>query len=165
VVVSRSFDPACVFCRIIAGEAPASVVYRDDATIAFMDIRPVNPGHLLVVPLAHAASLADLPAADGQRMFAVAHHLAGALRQSGIRCDGVNLFLADGAAAGQDVFHTHLHVLPRFAGDGIRVATFGRPPADAPSRGDLEEIAAAVRRALDEPRRAAPLRPIDASEG
>jgi len=122
----RPYDPACIFCRIGRGEAPASIVYRDADVIAFMDIRPVNPGHVLVVPIAHAGSLADLAEHDGQPMFSAAQRLAGAVRRSGARCDGVNLYLADGVAAGQEVFHVHLHVLPRFAGDGIRLAAFGR---------------------------------------
>lgn len=106
-IVRHGYDPTCIFCRIIAGQAPASLVYRDDVVAAFMDIRPVNPGHLLVVPSAHATMLADLPKRDGQQMFAVAQQLAAAVRRSGVRCEGVNLFLADGEVAGQEVFHAH----------------------------------------------------------
>lgn len=145
----QTFDPACIFCRIVAGQAPASVAYRDEVVVAFMDIRPVNAGHLLVVPLGHAASLADLPAADGQRMFTVAQQLAAALRRSGVRCEGVNLFLADGAAAGQDVFHVHMHVLPRFEDDNLRLTGFAAVRSHAPPpRADIEEVAAAIRDAL-----------------
>lgn len=114
-------EAPCVFCEIAADRAPASVVHRDDSVIAFLDIQPINAGHLLVVPRPHAASLADLDQALGQRMFAVAQRLAGALRASGLPCDGVNLFLADGESAGQEVGHVHLHVLPRVAGDGFRL--------------------------------------------
>ncbi len=109
----------CIFCKIIAGQAEASIVYRDELVTAFLDIRPVNPGHLLVVPNRHAANLGELEEESGARVFQVGQRLAGALYRSGLRCEGVNFFLADGEAAGQDVFHTHLHVFPRYAGDGF----------------------------------------------
>jgi histidine triad (HIT) family protein len=140
----------CIFCQIVAGVAPASMVFEDDALLAFLDIRPVTPGHLLVIPKRHAAYLADLDEATGGRMFAVAMRLAAALRASGpeIRCEGVNLFLADGKAAFQEVFHTHLHVFPRFVGD-----TFGITAdwSQAPPRDELDRIAALLRaRSLSE---------------
>ena len=84
-----------------------------------MDIRPVNPGHLLVIPLAHAAGLATLESDTGAQMFRVGQRLAEAIRRSGVRCEGINVLLADGEAAGQEVFHVHLHVIPRYAGDGF----------------------------------------------
>ncbi|MFE6176189.1 HIT family protein [Streptomyces sp. NPDC056464] len=93
----------------------------EDAVAAFMDLQPVTPGHVLVVPKAHAVGLEDLDETLGCHMWAAAHRLARALRRSDLRCDGVNLFLADGEAAFQEVFHVHLHVFPRFAGDGFRV--------------------------------------------
>ena len=132
----------CIFCAIVAGSAPASVVYEDAKLLAFMDIRPVTPGHLLIIPKRHAAYLADLDDSTGARMFTVAMQLAQALRASGLRCEGINLFLADGEAAFQEVFHTHLHVFPRFAGDTFRI------DADwsiTPSRAELDDVAAQVR--------------------
>ena len=132
----------CIFCAIVAGTAPASVVYEDVDLLAFMDIRPVTPGHLLIISKRHAPFLADLDEAIGARMFVVAMRLAQALRASGLRCEGINLFLADGEAAFQEVFHTHVHVFPRFAGDTFRI------DADwsvTPSRAELDEIAAQVR--------------------
>lgn len=132
----------CVFCAIVAGEQPASFVHADGGTVAFLDIRPVTPGHLLVVPRAHAELLADLPAGAGVELFGVALGLQGALRRSGLRCDGVNLFLADGAAAGQEVPHVHLHVFPRFPGDGFRVAA---ERSQHPSREELDAQADAIR--------------------
>ncbi len=136
----------CVFCAIVAGASPASVVYEDAGVLAFIDIRPVTPGHLLVIPKRHAPYLADLDEATGARLFVVAMRLAAALRASGLRCEGINLFLADGEAAFQEVFHAHLHVFPRFAGDTFRI------DADwsvAPERSELDDIAAQVRAALD----------------
>ena len=109
---------SCIFCDILANLAPANFVHRDDLCVAFMDIRPVNPGHVLVVPRTHAALLAELDEASVGRLMQVAQRVDIALWASGIQCEGVNLFLADGRAAGQDVFHVHLHVFPRFHGDG-----------------------------------------------
>jgi diadenosine tetraphosphate (Ap4A) HIT family hydrolase len=139
----RSGPADCVFCAIVAGSAPASIVYDDADLLAFIDIRPVTPGHLLIVPKRHAPFLADLDEATRARMFTVAMRLARAVRASGLRCEGINLFLADGEAAFQEVFHTHLHVIPRFVGDTFRI------DADwsvSPSRAELDEIAEQVRR-------------------
>jgi histidine triad (HIT) family protein len=143
--MTRSPSDDCIFCAIVAGSAPASVVYEDADLLAFMDIRPVSPGHLLIIPKRHAPYLADLDEATGARMFTVAMRLAQALRASGLRCEGINLFLADGEAAFQEVFHTHLHVIPRFAGDTFRV------DADwsiTPSRAELDAVAAQVQAAM-----------------
>ncbi len=132
----------CIFCEIVAGQSQASVVAEDDVALAFMDIRPVTPGHLLVVPKRHATHLAELDEATGGHLFRAGMHLTAALRRSGLRSEGINLFLADGAAAGQEVFHVHLHVVPRFAGDAFRI------DADwsaTPSRAELDAIAARVR--------------------
>jgi histidine triad (HIT) family protein len=137
----------CVFCDIVRGKAPASVIYTDDRLMAFMDIQPVNPGHLLVVPRAHAAGLADLDAETGGHLFQVGMKLAAALRRSGVRCEGVDLFLADGEAAGQEIFHVHLHVLPRYRGDGFGFR-FGPHYAHRPARAALDEVAAGIREAL-----------------
>ena len=140
-----SASPAdCVFCAIVATRAEASLVNEDETAVAFLDINPITPGHALVVPRAHAASLAELDAELGGHLFRVAMRVASALRASPLRVEGVNLFLSDGAAAGQDVFHVHLHVLPRFAGDGLRIAH----EAGAPGREALDAQAAAIRRAM-----------------
>jgi diadenosine tetraphosphate (Ap4A) HIT family hydrolase len=139
---------ACVFCDIIAGRSPASLVYRDEYCIAVMDICPVNPGHLLVIPVNHATHLADLQPRVGGALFEVAQRLAAAIRASGVKAEGINLLLADGEAAGQEVFHVHLHVLPRFRGDG-----FGHrfPPqyGQRPPREQLDADATAIRTSLE----------------
>jgi histidine triad (HIT) family protein len=132
----------CIFCAIVAGTAQASIVYDDADLLAFMDTQPITPGHLLIIPKRHVPFLADLDEATGARMFTVAMQLAQALRSSELRCEGINFFLADGEAAFQEVFHTHLHVFPRFVGDTFRI------DADwsiTPSRTELDEIAAQVR--------------------
>jgi histidine triad (HIT) family protein len=139
--------PPCIFCDIIRGQSSASVVYADEQALAFMDIQPVIPGHLLVIPRAHAAYLAELDADTGAHLFRVGMTLAAAMRRSALRCEGINFFLADGEAAGQDVFHVHLHVLPRFPGDGFGLRF---PPGywDRPSRDTLDAQAAQIREAL-----------------
>jgi diadenosine tetraphosphate (Ap4A) HIT family hydrolase len=138
-------NPYTIFTDIVAGRAPSSKVYEDDDLLAFMDIRPMTPGHLLVIPKMPARSLAELDPALGGKLFQVGQRLAAALRASEVACDGVNLFLADGVTAGQEVFHVHLHVIPRTPGDGFGVR--GRP--SSPARADLDYLAAAVRGALN----------------
>jgi histidine triad (HIT) family protein len=132
----------CIFCEIVAGGAPASVIYSDDVCLALLTIGPVNTGHSMVIPKRHAAYLADLDEETGAHLFRVAMRLAQAIRQSGLRCEGINLFLADGEAAFQDVFHVHLHVFPRYHGDPFRIE------ADwsiKPPREELDRVADQIR--------------------
>lgn len=137
----------CVFCDILGRKLPSSQVYRDEICTAFMDIQPVNPGHVLVIPNRHASHLADLDEDTGAHLFRVAQHVAAALRRSGARCEGVNLFLADGEAAGQEVFHVHPHVFPRHAGDGFGLR-FGPAYGVRPGRQALDEMAEKIRAVL-----------------
>lgn len=134
----------CLFCQLARGDGEVSIVHEDERVVVFMDIQPVVRGHLLVVPRAHASYLAELDPEDGAELFRVGQRAAEALRSSTLRCEGVNLFLADGEAAGQDVFHVHLHVIPRHADDGFGL----RLPDDYAirPRDELERSAAAVRR-------------------
>jgi histidine triad (HIT) family protein len=134
----------CVFCRILDGQLPASFVYRDERCAAFLDIQPVNPGHLLVVPVRHATSLADLDATAAADLMRVAHAAAAALRASNLPCEGVNFFLADGEAAMQEVFHVHLHVLPRVRGDGFGPTFSPEYSTRRPERSQLDQVAAAL---------------------
>jgi histidine triad (HIT) family protein len=112
----------CVFCRIAAGEAPATKVYEDDTLCAFLDIRPVARGHTLVIPKRHATELEDLDADLGAHIFRAGHRLALAIRRSSLAADGANLVLNDGTAAFQTVPHVHLHVIPRKHGDKLSFA-------------------------------------------
>jgi histidine triad (HIT) family protein len=109
-----------------------------------MDIQPVNPGHVLVVPNVHSSLLSDLDEHTGAHLFVVAMRIAAALRRSGLRCEGINLFLADGEAAFQEVFHVHLHVLPRYTGDGFDLV-FGPHYDRRPDRAELDDAAAKIR--------------------
>lgn len=137
----------CIFCDILNGTQPSSLVYQDQICTAFMDIQPVNPGHLLVIPNTHASRLSELDDKTSSHIFLVAKRLAAALRKSPIACEGINLFLADGAVAGQDVFHIHLHVLPRFRGDGFGFK-FGPDYFILPQRSELDRIAQEINEAL-----------------
>jgi len=140
----------CIFCSIIQGKRPASMVYEDDRVAAFMDIRPLNRGHVVVVPKSHGADLVEMSVEDGARVFRVAQMIAGVMRHKGIEgvdCEGINLWLADGSAAGQTVFHAHLHVVPRSKNDGFGLKF---PPhyGEEPSRAELDDLAAKIRTGL-----------------
>ena len=120
--------PHCIFCQIIEGKLPASRVYEDEIVVAFMDIMPVNPGHVLVVPKAHFQELSDMDEETGAHLFRIAMRVEKALRASGIRCDGTNLLQNNGRAAWQEVMHVHLHVIPRLHSDKVK-ASFGHKEA------------------------------------
>ena len=127
-------DPDCLFCKIVARELPATIVGEDEHTLAFMDINPAAPGHLLVVPKRHARDLLEIAPEDLQAVAAMAQQQAARVVRV-LEADGVNLLNSCGAPAWQTVFHFHVHVIPRRAGDPLRL------PWD-PSPGDLEAIRA-----------------------
>src|SRR5215210_3098586 len=127
-------DPDCLFCKIVAGEVPATRVHEDERTIAFMDINPATRGHLLVIPREHAADVHAIDPDDLRACAVAAQALAGRQRER-LGADGVNLLNSTGAAAWQTVFHFHLHVIPRYESDPLRLPWSPRP-------GDRDEIAA-----------------------
>jgi histidine triad (HIT) family protein len=133
----------CVFCRIVSGELPASKVFEDESTIAFMDLQSVNPGHLLVAVKPHRANIYELDDALAGAVFRTAARMARAVKKA-CGCDGVTLFQANEAAGAQTVFHFHIHVLPRWKGDGMALAW----PAKNPPREALEAMAQTLRAAL-----------------
>ncbi|MBU9766197.1 HIT family protein [Mycobacterium sp. TNTM28] len=110
---------SCVFCAIVAGEAPAIRVYEDDDYLGILDIRPFTRGHTLVIPKLHSVDLTDTPAETVAAMAAIGQRIARAARQSGLHADGNNIVINDGKAAFQSVFHIHLHVVPRQTGDKL----------------------------------------------
>jgi histidine triad (HIT) family protein len=129
-------DPDCIFCRILAGELPATIVDEDEHTIAFMDINPATRGHALVVPRMHAPDLLSIDPQELAAVTAAAQRLA-ARAKGRLKADGINVLNSCGAVAWQTVFHFHLHVIPRYQGDPLRLPWL-------PSRGDPAEIAAAA---------------------
>ncbi len=129
-------DPDCIFCKIVAGELPARIVDEDERTIAFMDIAPATRGHALVIPRAHSRDVLEAAPEDLQAVALAAQRLAGRARER-LGADGVNLLNSCGQAAWQTVFHLHIHVIPRYRDDPLRLPW-------VPSEGDPEEIAAAA---------------------
>ena len=135
----------CIFCAILAAPELASFVYRDEQVAAFLDIRPVVAGHVLVIPNRHVANLSELDDEYGRHLFLAARRITAALYASGLPCEGVNLFLADGKAAGQDVFHVHLHIIPRFSQDGVAPCFLEHYDDEDASREELDQIARKIR--------------------
>ncbi len=129
-------DPDCLFCKIVAGEVPSTRVREDERTIAFMDINPATRGHLLVIPREHATHVRDIGADDLSAVMAAGQELARSMEEK-LGADGVNLLNSCGRAAWQTVFHVHLHVIPRYDTDPLRLPWH-------PAPGDRDEIAAAA---------------------
>jgi histidine triad (HIT) family protein len=129
-------DPDCIFCKIVAGELPATVVEEDERTIAFMDINPATRGHLLVIPREHSRDIHEIGAEDLAACASMAQRLAGQIVER-LAADGVNLLNSAGRAAWQTVFHFHLHLIPRYADDPLRLPWI-------PAPGDADQIAAAA---------------------
>lgn len=133
----------CVFCDIVRGTSPVSLVYQDDTVVAFMDIQPITQGHMLVVPREHAVLMTDINEPAAMRTFKIARRLADVARHT-LGASGINLIVMDGEAAYQDVPHFHIHVIPRYPGDGFGL-TFPPSYEKAPARAQLDAIAAALR--------------------
>jgi histidine triad (HIT) family protein len=129
-------DPDCIFCKIVAGELPSQIVDEDGRTISFMDISPATRGHALVIPRAHSRDLLEIGREDLQATILAAQRLARRVKER-FGADGVNLINSCGAPAWQTVFHFHVHVIPRYEDDPLRLPW-------TPAPGDSDEIAAAA---------------------
>lgn len=140
MVDNRNTAAGCVFCRIAAKQLPASVVYEDEHVIGLMDIGQVNPGHVLVVLKEHAEDVFALGDEQAAAVFQATARVARAIRGA-FGPDGVSIYQANGAAAAQTVFHFHVHVVPRWHGDGVTFAW----PVQNPSREKLDGYAALIR--------------------
>jgi histidine triad (HIT) family protein len=138
-----------IFSKIIQGEVPAAFVYQDELVSAFMDVQPINPGHVLVIPNREVKCLSELDETTATHLWRMGYRMALALKHSNLSCEGVNLFLADGEIAGQDVPHLHLHIFPRFKDDGFE---WGRERSFAPlaSQEELLSHAEAIKLSLNE---------------
>lgn len=128
--MSESYDQQNVFAKILRGELPCHRIYEDDRCLAILDIFPINPGHVLVIPKAQAVTVPELDPEWARHLFSVGARLSQAVRSAAPRCEGVNFWISDGATAGQEVPHVHMHIIPRFAGDGFgwRVGPQNRQP-------------------------------------
>jgi len=133
----------CVFCRIVAGQIPSTRVYEDEHTVAFMDIGQVNPGHVLVTVKKHAANLFELDTVQAEAIARASVKISNALK-SAFEPEGLSVYQANGKAAGQTVFHYHVHLLPRHAGDGMELTW----PVKNPPRETLEGYAEKIRKKL-----------------
>jgi histidine triad (HIT) family protein len=130
---------ACIFCAIAAREAPARIVHEDERTLAFMDLFPLTRGHALVIPKAHCDSLLDADPDDAAAVMRSAQRVAQAA-MAAFQPDGLNLLQTNGAAAMQTVFHLHVHVLPRYVGDGFHVEFTREKGSDAALDDDAERL-------------------------
>ncbi len=141
----------CTFCQLIQGSAEVSICHEDADAIAFMDIQPVNDGHVLVVPRTHHESLLDVPEELGAHLFRVTMRLASAIRRV-TGCDDMNIVVNSGAAAGQDEPHYHVHIIPRRPGDGFDIP-LPFSGSSMPGRTRLDANAALIIAALRDPMR------------
>lgn len=137
----------CIFCGIAEKRMPASTVYEDEDIIAFMDISPVAEGHTLVIPKRHSELVHQMDARVAGKLMEAAKIIAQAIRKSGIQCDGINFMVSDGEAAGQEVRHVHMHLIPRYMGDGLGRA-FQNKPVSRPTIENIEAAANRIRRSL-----------------
>jgi len=142
-VAARRVSPGCPFCRIAAREEPAAIIYEDEELMAFMDRNPVSAGHALVAPVEHYETILDMDPELVGRLFSLAARVARAALVA-LGADGVNLLQNNGAAAWQHVPHVHVHVIPRWLGDGIYI----RWPAKRKALAELEGLATRIREAL-----------------
>lgn len=128
-------DETCIFCKIAAGEIPAKTLYEDEAFRVILDLGPATKGHALILPKDHYRNLFELPDEQAEKVMVLAKKMAVRIRER-LRCDGFNLVQNNGKAAGQTVFHFHLHLIPRYKEDG---QTLGWKPLE-PTQEELEDI-------------------------
>lgn len=134
----------CVFCKIITGEIPSKKVYEDDFTIAFLDIKPSNPGHTLVIPKEHFENIYSMPAEAFARLAITSQKIAIATKQA-LDCDGINIIMNNEAAAGQIIFHSHIHIIPRNQTDGFTLF----PQQSYPTEQEAEEMQELIKNELN----------------
>ena len=113
------FDESCIFCKIVQKQAPSSIIYEDDYVMAFLDIRPVNEGHTLIIPKEHYADIFDTPSELLGKVHQVTKKVAVAVKQA-VNVDGISIIQQNGRAANQDIFHLHVHVIPRYTGEWVK---------------------------------------------
>jgi histidine triad (HIT) family protein len=133
------YDDSCIFCRIARKQASASIVYEDEAVLAFLDIRPLSEGHTLIIPKEHYRDIFDIPEELLARVHKVTKRVAVAV-QKATSADGISIFQQNGRVAGQEVFHLHVHVVPRH--EGRKLGRFGSAPV---VRDELDRVAAEIK--------------------
>lgn len=134
----------CIFCKIASNEIPSEKVYEDDTVFAFMDINPLNDGHVLVVPKAHVVTIHEITEADFAAVMSATHKLAAAVKQA-VNPEGINLMQLNGKAANQVVPHLHVHIVPRWSGDGLTICKWEPVEGDM---GKIKDVAEKIRSQL-----------------
>ena len=147
VTTSEPTSPGCVFCGIASGEAEASIVYEDAEAVAFLSLDQPTSHKVLIIPRSHKETIFDLPPDDASHLFRVASDIARAIRDAS-GCTGLNVIQSNGACAGQDVPHFHMHLIPRHEGDGVTLEW----PHIQPERAELDQMAAEIRAEVEERR-------------
>lgn len=132
----------CLFCKIIHGEIPSEKIYEDEHTYAFLDIHPINKGHTLVIPKMHAENIHDISSENFCTLMETVRNLTPIVKDA-VRADGINIGINNGHAAGQLVFHAHVHIIPRFTDDGF-LHWHGAPPTE----GELPAVATQIRNSI-----------------
>lgn len=132
-------DSNCIFCKIANGEIPSKTVYEDERFRVILDISPASKGHAIILAKNHAANVFELPEEDAAAIYVVAKKVATAM-QKVLKCDGINILQNNGEAAGQTVFHLHMHVIPRYKDDKVQITWDNGEPAEQLSDALLEEL-------------------------
>jgi histidine triad (HIT) family protein len=148
-ITIQSMNQNCIFCRIINREIPASVVFENEQVMAIMDIRPINMGHVLVMPKACYPTLHQTPTAVSQELFRVVTEVERSLWEiDGLACEGTNILQNNGRSAWQEVEHVHFHIIPRFTGDDFKI----KYQAKRPSREELDQLSNKIRLQMQSPK-------------
>ena len=137
------FDESCIFCKIVQKQAQSSIIYEDEAVMVFLDIRPLNLGHTLIIPKAHYVDIFDIPPELLSRIHRVLKQIALVVKKA-TNADGISIIQQNGKAAGQDIFHLHVHVIPRFEGQKLQSFSELREV----DRVSLDEMAKKIKRHL-----------------
>ena len=143
--MTHNHDEKCIFCKIIKGEIPAKIIYEDEYTLALLDIKPVNPGHTLVIPKEHYVNIFDIPEETMVHVGRTVKKMALALQQ-GLGIENMNISTNNGVHAGQEVFHSHTHLVPRHVGDGRKLWPGGAYDGD-----EAQKILEKIKSALPKP--------------
>ena len=138
----------CIFCMIVRGKLPSVKLFEDEEVVAFMDIKPITAGHVLVIPKRHVELLTELDDELVGKMMVAVKMVGKALKRSKLNCRGINYIASDGAEAGQEIFHVHIHVVPRYRGDGFGLRMPERYDEETDQK-KLERTAAKVRKVFD----------------
>jgi histidine triad (HIT) family protein len=141
-----TFDESCIFCKIVLKQASASIIYEYETAMAFLDIRPLTEGHTLIIPKKHYVDIFDIPEDQLSQVYSVAKQVSTAVKKA-INSDGISIIQQNGKAAGQDIFHLHVHIVPRFEGQKLP----GFNTLKEVERAKLDDTAKKIKKQLKNP--------------